>query len=394
MTQPITYFDNAATTFPKPESVYQAADQYLRTCANPGRGTYKTSIQSANTIFETRLAVAQLLGVALPERLVFTPGCTYSINMALKGFPFRKGDVVLISALEHNAVMRPLRQLERKLGINVVKIPYAKRGIVDLHALIKAMLDQKPSLVILSEGSNVTGEMIDLRSVAAICGAHKVPLMVDAAQTVGRIPTNLSELGVSIWCASGHKGLMGPPGVGLLYVAPSIEIDSLIAGGTGSKSDEYDVPTFYPDHLEAGTLAGPAIAGLGAGIAWIAETGMENIRARETVLTQRFLGWALSGGGIHVYGNRQDGGGTSVVSFEVDGVSSDQVAQILDDEFGMCVRIGLHCAPAAHEAIGTLEKGLVRASFGYYNTEEEVDQLCHALYSIAQRRDAGSLQAR
>lgn len=393
MTQQNIYFDNAATTYPKPEVVYTAVNQYLRVAANPGRGSHSMAMQSANALFESRLVLADLLGIRQSERLIFTPGCTHSINMALKGFPFQTGDVVVISALEHNAVMRPLHQLQESKGLQVVSMPYARKGIVDLHALIKVMLEKRPRLVVLSEGSNVTGEMIDLRSVAAICNAHKVPLMIDAAQTAGRLRQNLEEYGVSIWCASGHKGLFGPPGVGLLYVGENIELEPLIAGGTGSRSEEFEMPGFFPDHLEAGTLPGPAIAGLGAGARWLAETGIENVRQRELALTQRFIGWATSGGGIHVYGNPQENLRTAVVSFEVDGVSSDQVARILDNEFHLAVRVGLHCAAAAHQALGTAERGLVRASFGYFNTEEEVDTLCHAIYSIAQRRDSGLLHA-
>jgi cysteine desulfurase family protein len=393
MTQPIIYFDNAATTYPKPESVYAAVDQYVRHSANPGRGSHKMAMKSATALFESRLLLSELLGLSKPERLVFTPGCTYSINMALKGFPFKSGDVVLTGALEHNSVMRCLRQLELLKGIQVVTMPYAKKGIVDLHALIKAMLDRRPSLVVISEGSNVTGEMIDLRSLAAICNAHKVPLMVDAAQTVGRTKQELENLAISLWCASGHKGLFGPTGVGLLYVAENIELEPLIAGGTGSKSEDLNMPDFFPDRLEAGTVGGAAIAGLGAGARWVNETCIDVVRERELALTQRFLSWALSGGGIRVFGNRQDNNGTAVVAFEVDGVASDQVAHILDEEFNMAVRVGLHCAAAAHQTLGTLENGLVRVSFGFFNTEEEIDKLCHALYSISQRRDAGLLQA-
>ena len=392
MTRKITYLDNAATTFPKPEVVYQAQDEYSRLAANPGRGAHKLAMESARRLFEARNSVAALLGIKNVERLVFTPGCTYSINMALKGLGLKADDVVMVGALEHNAVMRPLRQLEQEVGIKVAFLPYAAKGVVDLHSFIEGMLKVHPRLVIVSEGSNVTGETIDIRSIAAICGAHKVPLMIDAAQTAGRSKLSIEELGIAIWCASGHKSMFGVPGCGLLYVAPNVQLHPLVAGGTGSRSDEFDMPDQFPDHLEPGTLAGPAIAALGAAARWIMETGVDNIIQHEMVLTRQFLDWTTQWQVVRIYGNRSSGG-TAVVSFDVPGVACDRVAQILDDEFGIAVRTGLHCAPSAHGTLGTMETGLVRVSFSCFNTAEDVALLCEALQSIATRRDAGELHA-
>lgn len=388
MTRKTIYFDNAATTFPKPEVVYQAADQYLRTAANPGRGAHHMAMSAANTMFEARVAAAGLLGVKDAQRLIFTPGCTYSINYALLGFPWKSGDVVLVSALEHNAVMRPLRWLEQTRGIVVKVLPYASKGIIDLHSFIGTMLETHPRLCVFTHGSNVTGEMIDIGPVAAICGAHKVPLMLDAAQTAGRTTGRIEDMGVSIWCASGHKGLMGSPGAGLLYVASSIELDPVIFGGTGSQSEQVEMPAAYPDHLEPGTMPGPAIAALGAGIEWLRQTGVENVAAREHALAGRFIEWCVKGNFVFIAGNRASAPSatcTSTVSFVMPGIGSDVVAGLLDTEFGIAVRAGLHCAAAAHTSLGTLESGLVRASFGYFNTEDEVDELCTALRSIATR---------
>lgn len=382
----ITYFDNAATTCPKPELVYSAQDKYTRRAANPGRGAHKLALDSARTIFDTRTSAAALLGIKQPERLIFTPGCTYAINMALKGLPWRAGDVVLTTSLEHNAVMRPLRQLEALLGIKVVPVPYAKKGIIDMHKFISAMLDLHPRLCVFSEASNVTGEMIDLQAVGAICGAHKVPLMIDAAQTAGRSSRPVDE-SVSIWCASGHKGLYGVPGVGLLYVAPHIQLTPLVAGGTGSHSESQEMPEAFPDHLEAGTLPGPAIAALGAGIRWLQETGTAAVAQVENDHAARFLAWARRTPAITIYGNRAEGAGVPIVSFSVKGVACDLVASELDAKYGIAVRTGLHCSPAAHQTLGTLQTGLVRASFSYFNTVDEVDALCNALESIASQRD-------
>lgn len=387
MTRKTIYFDNAASTFPKPEAVYAAQDNYFRNAANPGRGAHAMSIGSATAVFEARTAAAELLGIKEAQRLVFTPGCTYSINFALQGFPFQAGDIVLVTALEHNSVMRPLRWLERERGIVVKVLQYAGRNIIDLHNLIQTMLEAHPRLCVFTESSNVTGEILDMKTVAAICGAHKVPLMIDAAQTAGRMTEKVDDLGVSIWCASGHKGLFGAPGVGLLYTAPNIDLNPSIFGGTGSNSEKQEMPDAYPDRLEAGTLPGPAIAALGAGVNYLREVGVANVIRREHELTDRFLSWVHQHSEfVRAAGNRAPGSpGTSLVSFLVRGIGADVVAQALDAEFGIAVRAGLHCSSAAHSAIGTLETGLVRASFGYFNTEEEVDQLCAALESIASR---------
>jgi cysteine desulfurase / selenocysteine lyase len=388
MTRKTIYFDNAASTFPKPEVVYQAADQYFRNAANPGRGAHSMAMTSATAVFETRNAVADLLGIKDVQRLVFTPGATYSINFALQGFPFKEGDVVLVTALEHNAVMRPLRWLEKTKGIVVKTLPYASKGIIDLHSFIQSMLELHPRLCVFTQGSNVTGEMIDVKAVAAICGAHKVPLMLDAAQTAGFTTERVDELGVSIWCASGHKGLYGAPGVGLLYTAPNVELEPTIFGGTGSRSESEDMPTAFPDRMEAGSLPGPAIAALGAGARWLKDIGIESVRAKEQTLADRFLNWtAQTQGFIPVAGNRASAGAlaTSTISFSMGDFGADMIAHTLDTEFGIAVRAGLHCAAHAHAALGTLDKGLVRVSFSVFNTEEEVDDLCRALYEIASR---------
>lgn len=382
----IIYLDNASTSFPKPESVYQAHDEYARRAANPGRGVHKMALDSARTIFEARNSIAELLGVSHPERLIFTPGCTYSINTALRGFPFKQGDVVVVTALEHNAVTRTMLQLSKERGIKMVAAPYGSKGVIDLHALIKILLDEKPRLCVFSEASNVTGECIDLKSIAAICGAHKIPIMLDAAQTAGRMTTPIDQSGVAIWCASGHKGLFGVPGVGLLYTNPNVELEPLITGGTGSRSDSYQMPDAYPDHLEAGTLPGPAIAALGAGARWIKDTTVSAIVEKEMALTQRFLDWTAAQERIRVIGNRASQC-TSTVSFLVPDVSSDRVASFLDGEYGIAVRTGLQCSAAAHETFGTTEEGLVRVSFGYFNTNADVDVLCQALEKLPARAD-------
>jgi cysteine desulfurase family protein len=386
------YLDNAATSFPKPEAVYQAQDAYTRTAGNPGRGAYARSVDSAKRIFDVRMRLASFLGIRSPERLIFTAGCTHSINTALKGLGFQKGDVILTGPLEHNALMRPLRQIQNSAQVRVLSLPYAKSGVIVLNELNRALADTKPRLAVISEASNVTGEIVDLAAVAKICASHHVRLMVDAAQTAGFTESKVDELGIGLWCASGHKSLMGTPGVGLLYVAPYIKVDPLIAGGTGSRSDGFDMPDHYPDHLEAGTLPGPAIAALGEAIDWLDNIGLEKIRRHETALTKHFIERISKIKGVRIFGDL-NAPRTPTVSFSIDGIGADIIAGSLDDLYQIAVRSGLHCAALAHRNLGTTDTGLVRVSFGYFNTASDVDAVCEAIVGIL-RSPANRTQTR
>ncbi len=383
------YFDNAATSFPKPEEVYRAQDDYLRAAANPGRGAYRLSLDSARRLFDIRMRLAAFLGIKDASRLVFTAGCTLALNMALKGFKWLDGDVVVTSALEHNSVMRPLKQLESQRGIRIISMPYIPGKMVDASQLDKTLKEARPRLCVFAHASNVTGDVLDLEAVAQVCRANHIPLMIDAAQAAGVRPADISRLAIALWCAPGHKGLLGPPGVGLLYVSPEISIDPLVAGGTGSASEQLSMPEVYPDHLESGTLPGPAIAGLGAGVDWLEKASYKKIAEHEAALARHFLNWAGRHERIAVFGPAatvEDR--TGIVSFQVKGVTPDRVADLLDSKFGIAVRPGLHCAALAHKTLGTVATGLVRASFGPFNTEAEVDELCNSLRQIA-RETAG-----
>lgn len=392
MGKPLIYLDHAATSFPKPESVYLAQDRYLRTAGNPGRGAHEIAFASAQTIFESRAVAADFLGVGNSERLLFTPGCTYSINMVIKGFGFAAGDCVLTSALEHNSVMRALNQVEALNAVRVVVLPYAPNCIVDVEELRRAILREKPRLCVFTEASNVTGERLDTEVVAEICAAHNIPLLVDAAQTSGTEENCLRHEGITFWATPGHKGLLGSPGVGLLYVRESYDLRPLVQGGTGSGSESFEMPSHYPDHLEAGTLPGPAIAALGAGIEHVRETGANSINEKENSLSTQFRTWCLDQDWIKVYGfssNPKSANPTRtapIVSFDLEGVRPDRVADQLNESFGIAVRAGLHCAALAHQTLGTTATGLVRASFGMTNSVEDVQALCDALTAIHKSR--------
>lgn len=377
------YFDNASTTYPKPEEVYRAQDAFTRSAANPGRGAHQFALNSERQIFDARYSIAQFLGIKDARRLVFTGGCTQSLNMALKGLPLQTGDTILTSPLEHNAVMRPLEQLKESRGISVQQLPYAESGIISPDDLLKAMRSKKIRLCIFGAASNVTGEILNLTKVSEICAQFKVPLVVDAAQSAGIVEQNIEDLGITVWCASGHKGLMGPAGVGLLYVNPCVEIEPLISGGTGSQSEALCMPAEFPDHLEAGTLPGPAILGLAAGVKFLADTGIAEIADHEMALAQKFLTWAERQPHIHIYGPKTLESRLAVISFSMDGMTADKVADILDEHYGIAVRPGLHCASAAHKTLGTIDTGLVRASFGWFNTESDVEYFCQALSEVA-----------
>lgn len=389
MTKPLIYFDNAATSFPKPNSVYLAHDNYLRSAGNPGRGSHDLALDSARTIFESRISLAEFLGVENAERIVFTPGCTYSINFVLQGLQLKRGDCVVTSALEHNAVMRTLTQCEQALGLLVVVVPYAQAGTVDPSALAEILDATKPRLCLFAEASNVTGERIPLESVAEICAQRQVKLLVDAAQTAGSEENCLRHPGITYWAAPGHKGLMGAPGAGVLFVREGEELAPLVSGGTGSSSETLGMPLAYPDHLEPGTLAGPAIAALGAGVDFVRKTGASAIHEHEHLLASQFREWCFSKSWLKIAGNTfaDKRKATSfesapVVSIAHERLSPDRIADILNREDSIAVRPGLHCAARAHETLGTSKQGLLRVSFGFFNTQDELSALCDALDRI------------
>jgi cysteine desulfurase family protein len=377
------YLDNAATTYPKPEAVYLACDASLRSFANAGRGAHKQAMQAARVIYETRLACASMLGTKHAERLIFTSGCTQAINMALRGFGLVAGDCVVVSALEHNAVMRTLYALQSEIGIKVHVLPYARERIVNKEDLVMALTHLRPRLCVISQASNVTGEVVDLETIGRACRDAGTPLMVDAAQSAGFTVADLQACGVSIWCAAGHKALMGPPGVGLLYVAEDIHLSPIISGGTGSRSEELAMPEAHPDHLEVGTQNAAAIAGLGAAIKFVNETGLASIIKHKLALTNEFRQWASTQPYLQMFGPAPQQESVSIAAFRLKNLPCDKVADILDEQYDIAVRAGLHCAQAAHNALGTTGGGLVRASFGYFNTEDDVNKLCLAIEKIS-----------
>ena len=384
------YFDNAATSWPKPEETYAAMDRFSRSIGgSPGRSGHRLSIESGRVIMNTRESLARLFHIDDPFQLVFTKNATEALNLAIFGL-YLPGDHVITSSMEHNSVMRPLRELESK-GMEVSVIRCSPQGEMDLQALMSAI--RKPSKAIcLTHASNVTGTIMPIQEVGNIAREHGLILCVDAAQTAGVLPIDVSEMNVDLLAFSGHKSLFGPQGTGGLYIRKGLEkqIGPLMVGGTGSRSEYELQPDFMPDRYESGTLNTAGLAGLGAGAEYILRKGIDHIRAKEILLTQCFLDGLKSISGVRTYGPGEAARQISVVSFNIDGMTSSEVSFALDEQFGIMSRPGLHCAPSAHRTIGTFPEGTVRFSFGYFNTEEEISLALDALREISRQGQKNS----
>ncbi|MCM0759386.1 MULTISPECIES: aminotransferase class V-fold PLP-dependent enzyme [Sporomusa] len=375
------YLDNAATTWPKPESVYQAVDQCLRTRgANPGRGGHGMARAASLLLYETREALAELFGIADANQLVFTYNATDAISMAVMGLA-DPGDSIVTTSMEHNAVARTLR-LAQSRGVTIHVIPCDSTGQLDMQAMAAA-IRQKPKAVVMTHASNVTGTIMPVAEVGKLTKEQGVALVVDAAQTAGVEDIHVADMGIDILAFSGHKGLLGPQGTGGLYIHEAITIRPLRVGGTGSLSESDLQPEFMPDSLESGTPNTPGIAGLNAGVQFILQTGQAVIRAKEMELTGQLLAGLLAIPAASVYGRLDLLGRTAVVSFTLKGQDSGQIAHLLDQQYAIACRSGLHCAPWAHKTIGTLETGTVRLSPGYFNTQQEIEQALAAIREIA-----------
>lgn len=376
------YFDNAATTFPKPEQVYKAVDSCLREyCANPGRSGHRMSLKSGRIVLEAREAVAKLFNIQKLERIIFTANATDSINLALKGF-LKKGDHVITTSMEHNSILRPLKVLE-KLGVEVTIVACDENGELLLSDIEKE-IKPNTSLIITTHASNVTGTIMPIKQIGQIAHKFGIAYMLDSAQTAGIHKIDVEEMNIDLLAFTGHKGLYGIQGVGGLYIGDSIELVSIKEGGTGSFSESLLQPDIMPDKFESGTLNLPGIAGLLAGIDFIQKTGIETIRNHEIELGQNFLEKLRNIDKIRIYGPQNMDKQTAVFSINIGRLGSSEVSYLLDDSFDIATRSGLHCAPLAHETIGTMQQGTVRLSFGYFNTKEQVEAAIYALRKIAE----------
>ena len=363
------YLDNAATSFPKPPQVIRAVTDALQNFgANPGRGGHQLALQAGRTVEKCREAAASLLGVSSPERVIFTRNCTESLNIAITGI-LHKGDEVICSHGEHNAVMRPLERFVSRGDITVKLLRPDERGVLSPDTLRRAVTS-RTGLVIICHASNVTGVIQPVRELGAVCREKGIPFLVDAAQTAGVLDVTLDSLNADMIAMPGHKGLLGPHGTGLLALRDGIAPEPLILGGTGSASESVRQPELLPDRYESGTLNLPGIAGLLAGISFVAQY-REDIHRYETALNDRLRRQLAGIPGLRLLGDDR-APQVAITSVVPDGGDSAALADALDAT-GVAVRGGLHCAPAMHSYLGTLKSGAVRFAPGPYNTELEID---------------------
>jgi cysteine desulfurase family protein len=375
------YLDNAATSWPKPECVYRAIDNFNRRIgASPGRGSHSRTIAAGEVLLEAREGLAGLFNIRDSSRIVFTANITMAINIALKGL-LRAGDHVVISSMEHNAVVRPLYMLKDK-GVELSVVRCAPDGSLD-PAQIERAITEQTRLVCLLHASNLTGTIMPVHEVGEAARRKGALFMVDAAQTAGVLPVDVEKQRIDILAFTGHKSLLGPQGTGGLYIRPGLNIASLVEGGTGSLSEQVYQPDFMPDKFESGTPNTPGIAGLGAGIGFIWEKGLDEIHVHEQGLTDSLLRGLRDIKGVILYGPQDARRQTAVVSFNIQERDCGEVSMLLDKKYGVLCRSGLHCAPLAHRTLGTLKSGACRISPGLFNSNDDMDRVVRAVYEIA-----------
>ncbi|APG28045.1 cysteine desulfurase [Syntrophotalea acetylenivorans] len=377
------YLDNAATTFPKPESVYTTLDQTCRRLAiSPGRGSYSLALEAGRLVYEVRETVAEFFNIPDPARVIFTANATEAINLGLFGL-LQAGDRVVSTTMEHNAVSRPLHALASR-GVEVVRVPADATGQVSASAIHEAATDggKTARLVVLSHCSNVTGSIQPVEEIGPWCRQHGILFMVDAAQSAGLLPIDVRRMGIDLLAAAGHKGLFGPTGTGFLYLAEGLHPMPLVYGGTGGNSSSPLMPDELPERLECGTLNTPALAGLQAGIEFVRSQGLEQIFRHKNALLTQLKDGLQSMPALHLHGPDCSDLQGGVLSFTVAGHDPSEIGFLLDVEHGICIRTGLHCAPDAHRSIGTLPAGTLRVSPGAFNTAADIDALLNALDRI------------
>lgn len=374
------YMDNAATTIHKPEEVKAAVMAAFDTMGNAGRGASAPALDASRVIYDAREKLARLFHAGDPRRIVFTANSTESLNIALKGL-FSKGDHVITTVLEHNSVLRPLYECRDK-GVGLTVLGCSGKGNISYEEM-EAAVRENTKAVVCTHASNLTGNMIDLERVGAMTKRHGLLFVVDASQTAGVYPIDVEKMQIDVLCFTGHKSLLGPQGTGGMYVREGVYIRPLLSGGSGIDTYNEKHPEEMPTALEAGTLNGHGIAGLGAAISWINKTGIDRIRQKELYLMRRFYEGVCCIPGVTVYGDFETEKRAPVVSLNILDYDSSEVSDELSMEYGIVTRPGAHCAPLMHRALGTVEQGAVRFSFSFYNTEKEVDLAINAVRELA-----------
>lgn len=374
------YLDNAATTLHKPQQVIDAVVHAMQSMGNCARGTHEEALDAARTVYDARVRLALLFGCPRVDHVAFTANSTEALNIAINGL-IDPGDHVISTDLEHNSVLRPLYRLEAEHGAELSFVPADKLGNVD-YADFERLMKPNTRAVVCTNASNLTGTVLDIERIAKTAHSHGALVIVDASQTAGCWPIDMKKMGIDVLCFTGHKGLMGPQGTGGICVKEGIEIRPFKVGGSGVQSYSRTHPAEYPTRLEAGTLNGHGIAGLGAAAKFISETGVENIHAKERSLMLRFYEGVKNIEGVTVYGDFTKDK-TAIVALNIRDYESGEVSYELSESYGIATRPGAHCAPRMHKALGTAEVGAVRFSFSFYNTEEEIDEAVRAVAELA-----------
>lgn len=374
------YLDNAATTLHKPQQVIDAVVHAMQSMGNCARGTHEEALDAARTVYDARVRLASLFGCPRVDHVAFTANSTEALNIAINGL-IDPGDHVISTDLEHNSVLRPLYRLEAEHGAELSFVPADKLGNVD-YADFERLMKPNTRAVVCTNASNLTGTVLNIERIAKTAHSHGALVIVDASQTAGCWPIDMKKMGIDVLCFTGHKGLMGPQGTGGICVKEGIEIRPFKVGGSGVQSYSRTHPAEYPTRLEAGTLNGHGIAGLGAAAKFISETGVENIHAKERSLMLRFYEGVKNIEGVTVYGDFTKDK-TAIVALNIRDYESGEVSYELSQGYGIATRPGAHCAPRMHKALGTAEVGAVRFSFSFYNTEEEIDEAVRAVAELA-----------
>ena len=375
------YFDNAATTLRKPDCVIQAVVQAMQSFGNSGRGGHSGALSASRIIYDARAALAELFGAESPERIAFTANSTQALNTAIKGV-LAPGDHVITTALEHNSVLRPLYELEDQ-GVELTILPADSLGNIRYEDFEQEIRPNTKAIV-TTHGSNLTGNLLDIAKIGAIARKLGLIYIVDASQTAGVFHIDVQKMGIDILCFTGHKGLLGPQGTGGIYVREGLKIRPLLSGGSGVQTYLRAHPPQMPTVLEAGTLNGHGIAGLGAAVRHILEIGTQTVREKERELMRAFYEEVIRIPGITVYGDFRNMDRCAIVSLNVRDYDSGEVSDALSEQYGIATRPGAHCAPLMHKALGTVDQGAVRFSFSHYNTMEEIKIAVSALRELAQ----------
>ncbi|MBH1939652.1 aminotransferase class V-fold PLP-dependent enzyme [Mobilitalea sibirica] len=379
------YLDNAATSWPKPPSVAEAMTDFMdHIGANPGRAGHRLAVKAGQLVYLAREAVAEIFHAPDPLRIVFGYNITESLNLGLKGI-LNPGDHVITSSMEHNSMIRPLRELQ-KYGVELSIVKCDVEGRLS-PSDVEAQIRSNTKLIAITHASNVVGTLIPIRDIGAICRKHDILMLVDTAQSAGSYPIDMQRDNIDLLGFTGHKSLCGPTGTGGLIIGERVDekqMKPLIQGGTGSYSEHEEQPFFLPDAMESGTLNGVGLAGLIAGIEWIQKEGLDNIRHHDMMLTQQLINGLLQIPKCIVYGTHDARKQTSTVSFNIKGMASSEVGLRLDEEYDILCRIGLHCAPMAHKTIGTFPNGTVRFGISYFNTNDDIKRAIEAVAGLSQ----------